>query len=278
MNKPTPDELRRMYIDERLTSGEIAERCQCSISAAKKWLHDYGIPTRPPGSCLANRGLPEPTIDDLRRMLYVERMSYRQIAEVYGVDHSAVFYWVKHRGLPSPSAWSTPQRDYNPEPPPPAEIEALINQGVSSRVIAEAYGVSPGTIQKFCRRHGIKMRRDGWDGGKRLVCNDGHLVRSTYEWRVDNWLHDHGVPHVYEPVLPPNPRYHADFYANGWYIEIWGVRDLETYSRRRRFKCDLYRLHALPLIEMTYDSFATAHRDRLERQLSRCLTAPLLAL
>ncbi|MGQ3723536.1 HNH endonuclease [Natrialba aegyptia] len=41
--------LRRLYIDEQLSTKEISNRLDCGVSTVSKWLKRHGIPTRGPG-------------------------------------------------------------------------------------------------------------------------------------------------------------------------------------------------------------------------------------
>jgi hypothetical protein len=112
------------------------------------------------------------------------------------------------------------------------------------------YGVTDKVISRLFGEYGIQPNPNGWDGGKRHACQDGHLVRSTYEQRVDDWLYRHGIEHVYEPTLPYDRRCRSDFLANGWYIEIWGVKGNAAYY------------HDIPLIELRYNHFSVPHREK----------------
>jgi hypothetical protein len=163
--------------------------------------------------------------------------------------------------------------------PEQAELRRLYeSEGMVTRQIASHFGVSHMAVKRWLRQDGILVRPDGWNGGVRWICDDGHRVRSSYEQRVDNWLNHHAIDHTYEPVLPCDRRYHADFLANGWYIEVWGVRDSPRYVTRRNHKRALYAAHNLPLIQISYAAFDTAHSDLWVRLLQACVTPAPLSL
>jgi hypothetical protein len=137
--------------------------------------------------------------------------------------------------------------------------------------IGRRRGVSSTSIKEAMERYGIKARPSGFNGGIRYQCSNGLEVRSAYERRVGDWLLAHTVPFVYEPTLPFNRRLTADFLANEWYIEIWGVEGWAVYEERREKKQRLYRLHSLPLIEFRpYEIY----REIFNRRLSTCLRLP----
>lgn len=69
------DELRRLYVEERLSAREIAEKYECSMATVYNRMQEFGIKTNPP--------LPEEKL----RQLYCDRgYSMQQVA--YELDHS----------------------------------------------------------------------------------------------------------------------------------------------------------------------------------------------
>jgi hypothetical protein len=84
---------------------------------------------------------------------------------------------------------------------------------------------------------------------------------------VADWLHEQDVDYVYEPPLPfPDPG-SADFLANGWYIEIWGVTHSESYQARKEAKRAGYTQISAPLIEIPVHSFDTGRNELWIRKL-----------
>lgn len=272
--KPTEAELRDLYENQRLTTHAIAAQCGVSHMSVKRWLRAYGIKARPVGRGLLNRGVAEPTRDDLYRFIHVEHLGYREVAALYGVDSTAVPYWLRKHGIKRPTIWDTRRKGIHPTLPTAEELTRLYTENLFSiRRIGHLYGVSETVINRLCDEYGIKRRRDGWDGGKRVPCADGHVVRSIYEQWVDHWLYQHEVPHEIEPALPDR-RYHADFRANGWYIEVWGVTNSASYEARKKRKLALYRAHNLPLIQVPVTLFDKRRSRYLEQRIARCLTSP----
>lgn len=270
---PDRDELARLYIDDGLTTRQIGKRFGVSKTHVLRWMRKYGIPPRPKGKGLAARGLEPMRAEDLERLVHVEHRSLAAIGALYGVDLTAVAYWLKKFGIPSSTVWMTRRGGHVPLLPTEAELrEAYLVHGESIINIGRRHGVSAGPIKKLMDEHGIPRRHPGWR--EQRTCNDGHVVRSTYEQWVDDWLSEHGVAHVYDPRLPFDRRFRADFLANGWYIEIWGVTHNRRYTERKRWKLERYREHGMPLIELTHWAFASARKHRLEHRLAPCLTPP----
>lgn len=271
---PTPprSELDDLYNGQGLTAEQIAIRYGVSGGAIKDWMESYGLKRRHAGVGLLARGIEPPTREQLQEMVHSQHMYYREIGELYGVDQSAVMHWLDKHGIARPQTWY--DRHSNPESL--SELRALYEAGWSLDEIGQRYGISRIQVGKLLRNNGVQLRRDGWQGGKRFTASDGRQVRSTYECKVADWLHDHGLNYVYEPALPFSSVWRADFWANGWFVEIWGVLNSENYKRRKEAKQEHYRAYHIALIELPVHSFHAVHNDLWKRKLSQCLQPPLL--
>jgi len=241
-----------------------------------RWLKFYGIPLRAAGGRgkgLAYREIEPPTREMLEQWVHVEHQSYEQIAQRYDVSKQAVAKWLKEHHIQSPTIWETRRKGVEIILPTEDELRQMyLEEGLSLDHIGAQHGVCANPIARLCKEFGISIRPDGFNGGMRLTCNDGHLVRSTYEQRVDNWLYEQGIDHEYEPRLPFEQRWYADFLANGWYIEIWGVKGSMDYSERKVRKIALYNAHHTPLIQVSIDSFSNRRKDSWQRRLTRCFS------
>lgn len=261
-NKPTATELRRLYVEEDLTQRQIGNIFGVRHITIRRWMIQYGIEARPPYSrdTLASRGITPPTRDELFNMVHFEHLSYVQIAEKYGVDYTAVPHWLTKHGIPKPTIWGTRRKGKEPKLPTPEEARAMYESGQALHVIGNQFGVSAGPIRRLVLEAGGTIRRDGWDGGKRYDCADGHLARSKYEQRVDDWLYRHGVSHELEPTYPWDRRYMADFLVGNTYIEVWGVSENESYKQRKQMKIQRCKESGLDLIQINYWQFAKGRK------------------
>lgn len=278
--KLTREDLDEMYTVEKMTCRQIADKTGFAASSIKNWLREYDIERRPTGAIngLAHRGVTKPNYDELYQWIHAEHKSYEEIGKMFGVTKHTVHQWVEKYNIPGPKVWDTRDRNNRRTKPSREELSALYESGLSLTSIGDIFGYSYGAIGDLCRKYGIEIRPDGWEY-KRYLCQDGHLVRSVYEQRVDDWLFAHGIAHTYEPPLGPlngKRRFMGDFLANGWYIEIWGVTNNEDYKQRSERKRQWYREHNAPLIELPYYLFGERERHRLERRLSQCLSKPIL--
>lgn len=271
--RPDYDTLYALYVTERLTTRQISEKLGFkSKTSVLNWLKSYGIPPRDAHNGLLNRGFEPPSKEELIHLMHVEHKGYREIAEVYQVDHTAVTYWIKKYGIKPPTVWETRRKGEIIAYPTQEELRKMyLEDGMTLKQIADQYNLSQFLIANLCRKSGITIRPDGFNGGIRFACSDGHLVRSTYEQRVDNWLHEHNIPHEYEPRLPCDPRYDSDFLAKGWYIEVWGVQNSKEYAQRKAKKIALYNTHQIPLIQLSIDSFQPRRKDSWIKRLLRLL-------
>lgn len=269
---PPPAEavLRDLYEIQKLTSRQIAARLGVSKPTVLRWLRTLGIETRP----VMYRGINPPGRDELERLIHVERKTYREIAGIYGADRTAVSHWIRKHGIRPLSLSVAHRKDRHTDLPDKAELERLYGTGLSLGQIGDMYGVAERSIQTAFKQLGIAIRESGFNQA-RIVCADGDIVRSVYEQRVDDWLSAHSVPHVYEPSLPFSTKLKADFQANGWYIEIWGVQGWDAYEAKKARKQHLYQVHGLPLIEIEVHHL-NRQRKTLDRRLSACLNPPVV--
>lgn len=274
-DKLTYDEMHTMYAIEKLSTRQIATKTGFCPTSIKNWLREYGIERRPASIGMVYHGIEPPSHEILYHLVHIEHKSYQEIGAIYGIDKAAISHWMKKYDIPRPDVWVTRNKGSRPKPSK-EELSVLYDSGLSLTAIGEMFGYSYGAMANLCRKYGIEVHPDGWDGGKRYLCQDGHLVRSVYEQRVDDWLFAHNIAHVYEPHLPWHTYFDSDFLANGWYIEVWGVTNNEAYKQRSEQKRQLYQQHNAPLIELPYYFFAERQHAALERRLSKCLAKPFL--
>jgi hypothetical protein len=257
--RPSVDVLRRLYVDERLSSPEIARQCQVEKITVLRWLRAADIERRPIGRGLANRGIKPPTAEELHRLIHIEHLGYRGVADLYGVDHTAVSHWLTKHGIAKPTVWQT-RRPAGAREPSEQELRDRISRGESLTSITKDFDINRSTLTKRCRSYGIEVQHDGWQKGIRYPCADGHQARSLYEQRVDNWLHEHGINHEVEPAYPWDRRYRADFRVADIYIEVWGVTQNAAYTARRTMKIRRCKEAGIDLISINVWQFAKGRR------------------
>jgi hypothetical protein len=106
-----PTDLRRWYIDERLSSIKIAEQLSCSVEAVCTMLRKAQIPirSRSEAHTIANRagrwkrrGSPMADLDpaDVRRLYVDEGLSIRRVADTYGASELGMRAFMIRHGVP----------------------------------------------------------------------------------------------------------------------------------------------------------------------------------
>jgi transposase len=271
--KPTRDEMIQLYEVERLSTREIAKMYDVQHITVRRWLDLYGMKPRASGKGLANRGIEPPSRDDLFRMIHVEHLGYVGVAAKYGVDSTAVPYWLKKHGIERPKVWETRYGGNAPEIDPD-QVRTLYESGVSLKDIGKRFGVSELPIRTLARELGLKVKKNGFNGGIRYTCQNGLEVRSVYEQRVADWFIENNVRFDYEPLYPFGMRWRADFHANGWYVEIWGVVGSESYDKKKQRKVELCEINKIPLLQLKPHQFNTEQGHLMGKILSAVFEPP----
>lgn len=239
------DTLYDLYVSQRLSHRQVAERLGVTPKLIKDYLKRHQIPTRRPMETYRPDAI-RPTEEEFRRMYCEQFMSYDEIAQQCNVDPSAVQYWRRQFDIPPRSRWETRRKGPLPPKPTADELRLLYTEaGYSIDHIAKLLGYSAHALRDEMGRLGIPARLPGYSQ-VRHTCDDGHCVLSGLEKHVDNWLFHHGIPHTYEPKL--SFRGWADFLVGTTYIEVWGMTYSRRYAERRARKEELYAEHGLRLI------------------------------
>ena len=259
-SKPSAEELTKLYHEEKLTTRAIGDIYGISKTEVLRCMKRYNMPRRAQRNGLENRGITPPTKSELEHMVWTEHLPYPDIAAKYGVDSTAVPYWLRKHDIERPKIWDTRYKGEYPPDFNPIDISTRYALGESTTSIAEDYGVRATTLANKMRKEGIPLRRNGFDGGKRYQCQDGHEARSVYEQRVDDWFYKHGIEHECEPRYPWDKRCRADFKVGETYIEIWGVYGNERYNRQKQRKIDTCAELNIPLIQINHWQFAKGRR------------------
>ncbi len=113
------------------------------------------------------------------------------------------------------------------------------------------------------------------DRAKIKKTQDGHFVESEFEIKVDDILYTNNIIHAYSIKVDEitERTVVCDWYLpvltdKGIYIELWGVKGDEKYTKNKREKIELYNKHNLRLIEIEYDEL----KDNTQRLRSSIKT------
>lgn len=148
------DGLRRLYVEERLSLAEIAERAGCSRAAVGKRLRQAGITARPRGG--RARPLDESDVADRIRDLYVEQgLSVVEIARRLGRSRDWVVARLDRYGMARPG-WQKKPRPALPA----ARLRRLwVDERRSVPEVAEHFGVPADWVRAELARHAISRPR-----------------------------------------------------------------------------------------------------------------------
>lgn len=132
-------------------------------------------------------------------------------------------------------------------------IELYVNQNMSAESVGYILGYSESFVFKHLKLYGIQIRQAGNAGS--IECEDGTLVRSSYEKIFSDKLNENNIEYEYDCNLPFHRYYLTDFKVKDVYIEIWGIVGRESYNERRRVKQALYKENDLKLINIFPEDF-----------------------
>jgi hypothetical protein len=193
---PTADELRTLYVDERLTAVQIAERLGLTVHQVRRRLEKARI--RRPAS---------PSADEVVR-LYREGHSTRAVAASLGMQQRKVWQELKKAG--------TPLRPVGAELTVlsrPALEQLYVRDGLSLRETAQRFEVTPHVVARNLERYGIPRHQP--------VVIERDVLRTFYvdarlgiravaarlgmtEGQVRRSLAQHGIP-IRRPGRPARP-------------------------------------------------------------------------
>jgi excisionase family DNA binding protein len=112
-----------------------------------------------------------------------EGLSLEEIGKRAGKHPSSVRYWMQKYGLQSPDTKSMPEGGLTL-----AELEPLVNEGLTIEKIAQRLGVSDSTVKKWLKRHDLRTHgaqrrilldrlRDEGEGDVQFKCRKHGLTR-----------------------------------------------------------------------------------------------------
>ena len=132
---------------------------------------------------------------------------------------------------------------------------------------------------KITKCSNVELLDESYEG--KIVCRDGHIVKSKSEKFIDDYLFLAGIPHAYEREIPYGRENHdiirPDFYLPNYlgegkhvYLEHWGYNENNLhYTKTKKFKMEKYREMGITLI-CTHEQTDAKDIDAvLERKLKK---------
>jgi len=201
--------LRVRYVDDRMSTTQIAEQCGCDASTITRWLHNHGIETRAGGKKVPDERL---TDESWMRKQYDKQLkSSREIANACQCSKATVYRWLRKHGI------ETGGKERCLADPRLADKEWLrqqyIDEGLKSAEIAEKCDCDPSTVIRWLHNHSIEVRPRGGKGERKAAdqrLTDPDWLREQYvgdektcseiadqigcsESAVQTWVNNHDI-------------------------------------------------------------------------------------
>lgn len=97
LQKPSKEELRRLYWDERKSTIKLGVKYDCSRVTVSNWMRQYGIPRRAKGMYTKAERLP--TKSELVKLYKIDRMTQAEVAERCDVCLTVIRRLLRAHGL-----------------------------------------------------------------------------------------------------------------------------------------------------------------------------------
>ncbi|WMT07796.1 helix-turn-helix domain-containing protein [Natrinema thermotolerans] len=160
------DTLRKLYVEERLSQPEIAERLGCSDSTVSNWIRRHGIKR------------PWQDEDRMRELYAEEQLSQAEIADRLDCGVSTIETWMNRHGITGRENGESVQLSLLPGPAYEVltdedELRHLYEkEGLDTYQIADLLNVGSSTVSDYTRRYGITNGQLSgedhpmWEGGQ----------------------------------------------------------------------------------------------------------------
>lgn len=142
-----PETLRRLYHDEGMTQGEIADRFGVKSNTISEWMSRHGITTRP------HQDAPHKDAAVLRFLHHDQGLTLKQMGEQLGRHSETVRNWMEKHDIQRQSA-NREQYDI-----PETELRRMYeDEKMSAKECASEFGCSMGTVLRRLREYEIPIR------------------------------------------------------------------------------------------------------------------------
>lgn len=240
-----PDWLRKQYVEQERSAGDIADELGLSPNTVRRRLRNHDIQIRSPREARAEGNMtPLRDGDWLREQYCDEGRSSYDIASELDVAGETVLSAMKRHGIDRRSTSETRVGD---------SIELLEDEewlreqywerGLALAEIGNILDVHGTTVRRWMKGHGVETR----DRDTEIERPDhlDHPVRSDWELAVANLLTDHDIQYQYEPMsigYGEGRTYTPDFVTDDYIIEVKG-RIFDGGSEKQKARAAMDALH-----------------------------------
>jgi len=258
--------LKKLYYEKNLSTWKIAEKFNVSKTTILRWFKKLHIKSKEYLESRHYTNFVMPSRETLCNQTLIQGKTYTELSKFYKCDPSTIMNWLILYKIPRPKGYEK-RRGLDFKEPTKTQLEHwYLEQQLSAGQIGKLIGLSGAAATARLRKFNIPIRYSGFNF-KRYKCQDGHIVKSVYEQRVDDWLFVHKLLHQYEPQLPWNNHQRADFKVNDYYIEVWGITS-QRYKERKLAKRREYKKRNLKLIQI----YPIDSQRGLSRKLNKLLS------
>jgi len=245
--KPSDDQLRKWYIDERKSGQEIAEIVGVTAGVIHKWLRNVGVEIRKDYYDMHGYTFERPSDDQLYRWYHQEKKSTIEISKLIGVNPTSIASWLREANIPLRDQSESKFVAYNKEieKPTDEQLKGLyIEERKSTHEISEIIGVNPSTINEWLRKAGVPLRSGYYEYNIFPVARSWEKLcremATTFYRKIQKY-----------PPLPNNtlPDWGIDYNGKNWRVLFdaklgaWAAsieKDIENYlphCERLEFWC-----------------------------------------
>ena len=152
--------LRRLYVEDCLSSIELAKRYGVDSASILRWLQRIGVKRRSSGACSAIlRKFSGYSKVDIDRMYHIEKMSQKEIGAKIGVSQTAIWRYFCRNNIHARSLIDERRaRAKLKDLPDSIFVELYHKRKFGLIKLANRFGVYPETVRKEMMYRGIKVR------------------------------------------------------------------------------------------------------------------------
>ena len=156
--RPTKEELERLYNGQRLPISRIAEQYGVSSRTIGNWMENDGITRRTISESKLPKGFQKPSKQELDLLYNKQGLSTTQIAEQYGVSAMTILSWMDEHNIKRKNN-SESKLPKGFQKPSKQELTDLHDSGLSIEKIATKYGTSAKYIARIFDEFKIKRKK-----------------------------------------------------------------------------------------------------------------------
>ncbi|MDD2666431.1 MAG: hypothetical protein PHD13_06430 [Methanocellales archaeon] len=161
VEKPSDEQLRKWYVDEKKSTPEIGKILGVNGSTIVDWLKEAGIKRRDQRDARflsVGKEIIKPSNDQLRRWYIDEGKSTYEIGKDLGVNWATALNWLKEAGIPIRHDYYE-MHGYDFEKPSTDQLRKwYVADKKSTMEVAEIVGVSFGTVSNWLKEANIPIR------------------------------------------------------------------------------------------------------------------------